>query len=95
MSVLKIVLALVGAVVCTFLLAIFSFIQTLVQSLFVFLSLAGSNILSMVLFPLQIMTFPLWVLFYLVVDTAVVMYAAYLWWWSVRVPEMYIVDRKK
>lgn len=92
---LKIGLALAGAVVGTFLLAIFSFLQTLGQSVFVFLGLVGSNVLSMVLFPLQIATFPLWVMFYLVVDTAVVVYAMYLWWWSARVPEVYIVDKKK
>ena len=95
-SVLMIAFALIGTVVVTILLAILSFIQTFLQSLFLFLGLAGSNILSMILFPLQIMTFPLWMFLYLVFDTAVVVYALYLgWWsWSVRVSEVHIVDKR-
>lgn len=80
-----ILLALILSVVATLVLSVLSVVQALLQSLVLFLALVGSNILTLVLFPLQVLTFPVWVFFWLMTDTAVLVYSLYLWWWTNKV----------
>lgn len=81
---LKILLALVLSVLATLVLSVLAVVQALLQTVVLFLALVGANILTLVLFPLQVCTFPLWVLFWLMMDTAVLVYSLYLWWWTLK-----------
>ena len=79
---LKVLLAIVLSIVATLVLSVLAVVQALLQSVVLFLALVGSNILTLVLFPHQVLTFPLWVFFWLMTDTAVLVYSLYLWWWT-------------
>lgn len=79
---LKVAVALMLTLLATLLLPIVSFLQTVLQTVFLGLALVGSNIATLILFPLQILFFPAWVIFYLILDTATLIYVFYLWWWS-------------
>ncbi len=92
---LKVAVALMVTVLATLLLPLVSFLQTLLQTVFLGLALVGSNVLTMVLFPLQILFFPAWVVFYLILDTAALIYIFYLWWWSSKFPDSFLIVHER
>jgi hypothetical protein len=79
---LKLLLAALAVFMGSILISVFAWIQALLQTLVLLLCLIGACALTMVLFPLQVLTFPIWIMFWLVGDTAVVVYGVYLIWWS-------------
>jgi hypothetical protein len=79
---LKLLIAALAVFMGSIILSVFAWIQALLQTLILLLCLVGACALTMVLFPLQVLTFPIWIMFWLVGDTAIVVYGVYLIWWS-------------
>lgn len=82
---LKLVLAGLVGFIASVLFSICALLQALFQTLALLLCLVTAVVLAMVLLPLQMLTFPLWIMFWLVVDTVVVLYCVYLYWRPTKV----------
>jgi hypothetical protein len=87
---LKLLITAVAVFMGFIIMSVFWWIKARLKTLIIMLCLVCACTLTMVLFPLQVLTFPIWIMFWLVGDTVIVVYGVYLIWWSSKPAPVFV-----